>query len=143
MIVLFDTSVWIEEFRRDALRVLIPRIQLRYQIRFDAVVAGELQAGCRSKRDRRALARILSPYERAGRVVVPGFQDFLRAGDALSRLRQKGKTLKGVALLDAVQAADAARLGALLVTQNVSDFEMLRTSIPVAVEAFDRFRARL
>lgn len=143
MNLLFDTSVWIELLRRDALEPLLPRVRSKYFIWVDAVAAGELEAGCRSKRERRGLARILSPYERAGRMVTPGYRDFLRAGTALSRLRQSGKTLKGAALLDAVQAVDAARLGALLVTQNLSDFEMLRTYIPVAVESFDQFRGRL
>ena len=51
-------------------------------------------------------------------------------------------TLKnpGAALLDGVQAADAARIGALLVTANASDFTKLARFIPVKVKPFVEFR---
>jgi len=89
--------------------------------------------------------RLLAPFERAGRVVTPNARDFKRAGDALSKLRGSGITLKnpGAALLDAIQAADAARIGALLVTANISDFTKLARFIPVRVQSFEDFRATL
>jgi predicted nucleic acid-binding protein len=88
---------------------------------------------------------LLSPFERAGRVVTPNHRDFHRAGDALSKLRGSGVTLKnpGAALFDAVQAADAARIGALLVTANISDFTKLARFIPVTIQSFDNFRRSL
>jgi len=51
-------------------------------------------------------------------------------------------TLKnpGAALMDGLQAADAARIGALLVTANISDFRKLARFIPVKVKPLDEFR---
>jgi predicted nucleic acid-binding protein len=88
------------------------------------------------------ISRLISPFERAGRTVAPNHRDFTRVGEALSRLRGQGLTLKnpGAALLDALQAADAVRIGALLVTRNMSDYEKLARFMPVSIQAFDDFR---
>ena len=63
----------------------------------------------------------------------------------MSKLRGAGVSLKtpGAALLDALQATDAARIGALLVTANVSDFKKLARYIPVSIRSFDEFRDTL
>jgi predicted nucleic acid-binding protein len=139
---LFDTSVWIEDLRHGALRFILPRVRGRYFLWVDSVAAAELLAGCSTRPERRVVERLLSPFERAGRIVTPNHRDYHRAGDALSKLRASGLTLKnpGAALLDGVQAADAARIGALLVTANVSDFTKLARFIPVKVKPFVEFR---
>jgi len=89
--------------------------------------------------------RLLSPFERAGRLLCPVASDFERAALALSRLRERGQTPRGSksALLDALIATIGAREGALVVTHNVSDFRALATEITVRVETFDAFRERL
>ena len=145
MNLLFDTSVWIEDFRHGALRFVLPRVRGRYFLWMDGVASAELLAGCSTRQHRRVVERLLSPFERAGRVVTPNAQDFKRAGSALSKLRGAGITLRnpGAALLDALQAADAIRIGALLVTANISDFTKLARFIPVTIQSFDDFRASL
>jgi predicted nucleic acid-binding protein len=142
---LFDTSVWIDDLRHGALRFVLPRVRGRFFLWVDSIAAAELLAGCSNRQHRRVVERLLSPFERAGRVVTPNHRDFHRAGDALSKLRGSGWTLKnpGAALLDAVQAADAARIGALLVTANTSDFTKLARYIPVLIQSFDIFRRSL
>lgn len=107
----------------------------------DSVVAAELLAGCRTRRERRLVAGLIAPFERAGRIVSPNHRDFSRAAEALSRLRAAGVTLKnpGGALLDALQAADAVRIGAVLVTLNMSDFGKLAGQMPVTVRSFEEF----
>ena len=141
MNLLFDSSVWIEDLRHGALRFILPRVRGRYFLWIDSIAAAELLAGCGTRRHRRIVERLLSPFERAGRVVTPGHRDYHRAGNALSSLRASGLPLRnpGGALLDAVQAADAARIGALLVTANPSDFRKLARHIPVKVQPFDEF----
>ena len=111
----------------------------------DSVAAAELLGGCRSRKERGIIEKLLAPFEGAGRVVSPNHRDFSRAGDAISKLRQAGVTLKnpGAALLDGLQAADAARIGALLVTENVSDFKNLARIIPVSVQSFEQFTSKL
>ena len=109
------------------------------------VVAAELLAGCRSKRERRVIDALRAPFERAGRLHWAERADYLRAGAAISRLRERGRTLSnpGSALLDGLIAAVASREGALLVTRNTADFAMLQEAIPVDYESFDDFSARL
>lgn len=111
----------------------------------DAVVASELRAGCRSKRERRVVERLLQPFDRSDRLLVPERTDFQRAATAISRLGERGVTLAsaGGGLLDALIAACAAREGALLVTVNEADFARLATVMPLLVEPFDAFATRL
>ncbi len=142
MKVLFDTSVWIDQLRHGAVSSVIARVRGKYLPWMDAVVAGELLAGACRKAQRRAVEKMLAPFEKSGRVVVPVAGDFRRAGLALAGLRREGLMLKnhGGALLDALQAADAARLGALLVTRNIDDFRKLARHLPLRVASFDEFR---
>jgi predicted nucleic acid-binding protein len=141
----FDASVWIEHLRRAVLDEVIGDVRGRFVLGLDAVVAAELRAGCRSKRERSVVARLLRPYERSGRLLCPERNDFERAALALSRLRERGRLPSGgkSALLDALIAAVAIRRGALLVTVNMADFASLATVMPLRVEAFDPFRQRL
>lgn len=145
MKVLFDTSVWIDELRHGALSSVIARVRGKYVPWVDAVVAGELLAGACRKAQRRAVEKMLAPFEKTERVAVPGAGDYRRAGLALAGLRREGRTLKnpGSALLDALQAADAARMGALLVTRNSADFEKLARHLPLRFASFDDFRRSL
>ena len=145
MKLLFDDSVWIEHLRRASLDHVIKGVRGRFALAMDAVVAAELRAGCRSKRERTTVARLVRPYERAGRLLCPVQHDFERASLALSRLRERGKLLSGgkSALFDALIAAIAVRSGGLLVTLNVADFAALATVMPLRVEGFETFMRRL
>jgi predicted nucleic acid-binding protein len=138
MKVLFDTSVWVDHLRNDTLSPIIPAMRGKFMLCFDTVSAAELRAGCRSKRERQGIARLLSPFEKAGRIAIPEAGDYVRAGEALSRLRERGKTLKRPLI-----ASVGARLGALVVTVNVSDFALLAAEIPVRTESFAAFSGRL
>jgi len=142
---LFDSSVWIEHLRHGALEELIPLIRGRFLLWVDSVVAAELVAGCRSKRERQVVVRLLKPFVGAGRIVTPVGGDFQRAGAALSRLRERGRSLSnpGGALLDGLIAACAMRIGGLLVTVNWRDFAALREELPIQVESLDVFTTRL
>lgn len=145
MRVLFDTSVWVEHLRRGALTEVIPALRGKFSLWLDAVSAAELRAGCRSKLERSGVDRLVSPFEKAGRLAVPEATDYERAATALSRLREGGKTLKkpGGALLDALIAAVGSRSGALLVTLNIDDFRMLAEALPLRVEPLADFTTRL
>ena len=145
MNLLFDTSVWIDDLRHGVLRFIMPQVRGRYFLWLDSVAAAELLAGCGTRKERRLISGLIAPFERAGRVVTPSQRDFVRAAEALSKLRGAGLTLKnpGAALLDALQAANAVRIGALLVTENVSDFEKLAKFLPVSISSFRDFSRTL
>lgn len=119
----------------------MPQVRGRYFLWLDSVAAAELIAGCSTRRARRVVSGLIAPFERAGRVVIPAQRDFVRAAEALSKLRGAGLSLKnpGAALLDALQAANAVRIGALLVTENVSDFRKLGRVLPLSISSFADF----
>jgi predicted nucleic acid-binding protein len=143
--ILFDTSVWVDHLRTGALDQIIPRLRGRFLLWMDAVSAAELLAGCRSRTERRAITKLLSPFQRAGRLARPEFSDFDKAAVALSRLREKGRTLKnpGGALLDGLIAAICCRVGGLLVTTNTRDFEALSLHLPLRFRTLDDLETRL
>lgn len=145
MKVLFDSCIWIEDLRRGILRSVLPLVRRSCFLWIDSVAVAEVLSGFVDRRGRRAFRDFLDPFERAGRIVTPGHRDHLRAAEALSALRSEGVTIRntGAALLDALQAADAARPGALLVTHKVADFSRLAPRLSCKVEAFDTFRERL
>lgn len=145
MNVLFDSCLWIDELRRGILRPLLPLVRRRHLLWMDSVAAGEVLAGLSDRKGRRDFRRFLEPFERSGRIVTPVHPGFLRAADALARLRGEGIGLRNPksALLDALQAADAVRIGALLVTHNLADFSRLAAYIPCRVESFESFRRSL
>lgn len=144
MKLLFDTSVWIEHLRRDALTPLLPLLRGSYQLWMDALVAAELIAGCRSPKERRVVDSLIAPFTRADRVRAATSRDIADAGRALSKLRQRGVTLANPAgaLIDAIIALSAARLGALFVTEDARDFEKLATALPLRWEALSALSAR-
>lgn len=145
MKLLFDSSVWIDHLRSGTLDGVIPALRGRFTLWLDSVVAAELVAGCRGKQERRVVERVLLPFERAGRIATPLHADFRRASAALSALRARGKTLAspGGALLDALIMAVARRIGAMVVTTNVRDFEALASRIPVTFHPFPGFVERV
>ena len=145
MKLILDTSVWVEHLRHGALTALLPRARGKYRFWMDGIVAGELVAGCRSRAERRVVEGLIAPFTRAGRIVAPVEADLIEAGRGLSKLREKGVSLKNGsgALLDALIAIDAVRIGALLVTVNDADFRRLADVTPLRYESFHAWRARL
>jgi predicted nucleic acid-binding protein len=142
---LFDSSVWIDHLRRGALDAVIPALRGRFALWMDSVVTAELLAGCRGKQERRTVEQLLAPFERSGRIVAPLHSDFRRAATALSALRARGKTLAspGGVLLDALIMAMAGRIGAMVVSTNVRDFEPLAARLPVTFHPFPVFAQRI
>jgi predicted nucleic acid-binding protein len=140
---ILDTSVWVDHLRTGALTEVIPQLRGRFSLSMESVARAELLGGCRSKRERLVVEKLVAPFERAGRILHPDASDFRRAATAISRLRESGKTLKnsGAALLDALIAAVACREGALLVTSNDGDFELLALKMPLRWESFSEFRS--
>jgi predicted nucleic acid-binding protein len=142
---LLDSSVWIEHLRRGILGPLLPRLRGRHQMWMDALVAAELIAGCRSRRERRVVAALIAPFSRAGRLRAASAADLSEAGRALSMLRERGVELRRPpsALLDAAIAVTAVRLGALFVTENARDFDKLARVLPLRWETVAALRTQL
>lgn len=145
MKLVFDSSVWIEHLRRNVLTPVLPRLRGKYQLSMDALVAGELIAGCRSRAERRVVDALLAPFIRAARVRAATADDVREAGRALSKLRERGAGLShpAGALIDSTIAITAVRMGALLVTENARDFEKLATVLPLRWETLSALWQRI
>ena len=102
-----------------------------------AIVIQELAAGAKDKSDLQELDGLRRDYEKQGRLLVPTGEDWWLAGKILNSLlrglksRRGGLTPKLPAaekqriIRDVLIARTVRRAGALLVTDNVSDFKLI------------------
>jgi len=110
-----------------------------------AVVIQELAAGAKDKFDLQELDGLRRDYETQGRLLVPTDEDWWLAGKVLNsslrglESRRGGWTPKLPAagkqriIRDVLIARTARRAGALLVTDDVSDFKLISRSCAVRV----------
>jgi len=124
---------WAEELERFTASML-PMISLH------AVVAQELRAGAADRRRERLIQdSLIRPFEKRGRVVVPGFGTWKRAGIILARLVQRRLMSPGgfarSFVNDCVLAASCREQGLVLITANLNDFALIRRVEAVEVIA--------
>lgn len=111
---------------------------------FSAVVLQELTAGAGSRSELQALEKSRIAYERKGRLLVPNSEDWWLAGKVLYSmlhgLRSKSGQLprlpaeeKQRIIRDVLIARTVKRAGALLVTNNLKDFQRIRPYCAVRV----------
>lgn len=126
--VLIDTNVYIA-FMNERLYaeiVLGPNV-VRHM---SSVVCMELEAGATNKRAQRAVAHLARTFERVGRLVVPSTAVWKSAGPLLRRLRGAGREVRRASLVNDVLIALTARdIGATVVTNDTSDFAIIRKHI--------------
>ena len=120
-----------------------------------AVVLQELTAGALDKSELQRWDAARHTYEKTGRLLVPTGEDWWLAGKVLNSLLRglKSKhggltprlpaTEKHRIVRDVLIARTARRAGALLVMDNVKDFQMIRRFCPVhMVRGSDYFRRK-
>ena len=96
-----------------------------------ATVGQELMLGGLSPEGRRQIRDgYLWPFETRGRVIVPSYQAWVRSGELVSLLIQRGTLSRGgftrSFLNDALLAASCREEGLVLITSNTQDFTRLR-----------------
>ena len=124
---LLDTSIWIEWLQgRSRDRVDRSRERTVYMA---APVEMELQAGIHSVRSQRALDAFLRPFAIHNRVVVPGRDDYRKAGEVLADARMPASRHA----TDALICVCARRIGAELWTLNRKDFAPLCRLLRVTI----------
>ena len=99
------------------------------QVVMSSVVLMELRAGSHSKEALRAYHDLSRFFKKLGRVITPTAKDFEVAGEVLAKLlSEKGYELRKVASIanDCLIAASAKGSGAVVYTQNRSDFQAIR-----------------
>lgn len=136
-IVTYDTSIFIA-YRPQT---------LPEGMRLSAVVLMELTAGARDEQGVKNWERYRKLAEKEKRLLVPAGEDWWLAGKVLNAL-QRGRASRRTGRIPAMPAAEiqritrdvliartAKRAGALLVTQNVGDFELIRRFCAVRVKS--------
>jgi len=128
---LLDTNVYLGAFRseqrkaqfRQAFFPLLPATFLA------SVVAYELKVNAKDRRTRSLLQELIRPMERTGRVVSPTFGDWVEAAAVVTAIEEKARGWRSKLpslLNDILIALCARRIGAILVTYNKDDFQMIR-----------------
>lgn len=128
-----DTQIFIRAFRDEAANEALQefhRVRAPFEY-LSAVVAEELRAGIRNRKDLLLLERnVLAAYQREGRVVTPSTSAWFRAGDVLAALRrEEGLELERVSKSfshDILLALSCRESGCVLVTENTRDFERIQ-----------------
>src|SRR5687767_903922 len=106
--------------------------------RMSAVVLMELTAGARDEEGVKNWDRYRKLAEKEERLLIPTGEDWWLAGKVLNSL-QRGRRARGTGRIPPMPAAEVQRItrdvliartvrreGALLVTENVADFELIR-----------------
>ena len=128
-----DTNVYVEAANDDAFRVRFEQFVLSHGPLVVSVVAvAEVLIGVPDAARHAGVVRALGA---GAEVVAPTADDWVVAGAALARLGGEGVTKGRSFWNDALLAAQCARLGAVLVTNNAADFRRLRRYIRVRAVA--------
>ena len=101
-----------------------------------SVVAGELLTGAiHPTLERFTQERLIEPFEASGRIITPGHGAWKRMGLIVARLARKKKlNPSGIGrsfLNDCLIAASARDHGFVIITDNLKDFELIKTVAPV------------
>jgi predicted nucleic acid-binding protein len=133
MKVLLDTNVVIGFFRDPRLREEFEFRTKRPLLFMSSVVALELFAGCRTKRQEKELIGFLKPFSSAGRVATPDDGCFREAGRVLAGLARDGMGVEHRRRIvnDVLIAVTARMQGLVVITANAGDFSKIERQTPV------------
>jgi predicted nucleic acid-binding protein len=129
--VVIDTNIyidWINEGRYEDVS-----FQRQVVKHLSAIVLMELLAGAFSTRDRRLIRDITLPFARANRIVTPTVSTYEEAGNVLRRLQHvHGYSMPNAYGLvnDVLIALSARSIGAIVITQNETDFAAIQSVRP-------------
>ncbi len=139
--VIWDTNIWIAYKPTKFPNSLV----------MSAVVLQELLAGAVDKADVKRWEVARNQFEKADKILVPTLEDWWQAGKIINALlrglksESRGETprlhpnQKYQIIHDALIAVTAHRFGALVVTDNVGDFENIRRYCKVKIKSGKEF----
>jgi predicted nucleic acid-binding protein len=139
--VLLDTSVYIPFLNRG---ISIPSLEdtpgmpLLYM---SAVVMEELYAGAYDRFTIRLLDKIFHAFDRTNRLIIPNKADWQETGKVIARIGRMGRLPRPVLVRlthDTLIALAARRVGAVLYTKNIKDFQKIQVHVPFRFLPFDR-----
>lgn len=121
--VIFDTGIYIRFFRKENYAWLGTDSQIFQRTIFTAVVAAELYAGSRSRKQKRALDELCRAHQALGNFSAPTARTWTETGLLLRRASERFRRMDFVRhFRDALIMLEAQRHGAMVVTENVKDF---------------------
>jgi predicted nucleic acid-binding protein len=94
-----------------------------------SVVAYELNVNAKNGHTRALLQEFITPMQRTGRFVNPTFSDWLEAAAVITAIEAKARGWRSKLpslLNDILIALCARRIGAILLTYNKDDFQLIR-----------------
>jgi predicted nucleic acid-binding protein len=129
---IIDSDLYIDLLRTGQYHDIIAEIYTREtpNIYFSSVVAQELLSGIINETGRKNVEAVLSPFEKTGRIVTPGYPEWKETGYILSKMRIKKPHFKSKLpqlINDTLIAMSAKSIGAVVVTLNASDFEAIKS----------------
>lgn len=138
--VLLDSNVYIDSYRDPAFGAEFIAFHRRRlpELTLSMVVAYELLVGAETARKQQAFRRsFLEPFIFRDRLHVPSRATWSLAAEIDRRLRKRGgyeaKLAQRSFTNDILLAATTRELGATLVTQNLTDFELIAEHLPIKI----------
>ena len=129
---IIDSDLYVELLRTGRYHDIIAEIYTRKtaNIYFSSVVAQELFSGVINETGRKNVEAVITPFEKTGRIVTPGYAAWKETVRILSTLRVEKPHLKSKLshiINDTLIAMSSKAIGATVVTLNASDFETIRS----------------
>lgn len=128
-----DTNLYVRAFRSHEGAAELERFFAEFapSTYLSSIVLHELLVGASTVKKARQLSeKLVGPLVRAGRVVTPSHSAWEQAGSAIAAMaRQEGRDLRSVAkslVNDFLLATSCRESGAVLITDNTSDFKLIR-----------------
>ena len=138
---LFDTGIYIRLSRNEKYLWLREDAQIFRRTILTAVVAAELYAGTRSRREKQALDELCRAHQALGHFSTPTATAWMEAGMLLRRARNRlGQMEFAEHFRDLLIALEAARAGATLVSENAGDFARWKALLGPARKTLKVFR---
>ena len=130
-IILFDTSIFVDQLRTDRHRERIASVSGR--IRYSSVVLAELLRGAKKRSDR----DFVEALSKRSLLLTPSEKNWLESGHLLSRMSVEHGFLPGKLRdlhFDVLIALTASTHGATVITSNRPDFELIQRHKGFALE---------
>ena len=136
----FDTGIYIRFSRGENYLWLGEDARVFQRTILTAVVAAELYAGTRDRREKRALDELCRAHRDLGHFSSPSAETWTGAGILLRRARTTLGQLDFVRhFRDLLIALEAARASATLVTENVADFARWKSLLAASKQTLKLF----
>lgn len=124
---LIDTNIWIDWINQGNYEdLLLDKGVVKY---LSSIVLMELYAGAYKPKDTKRVDQLVLPFQRTQRIINPTLENYREAGRIMAKLKDRHgfQTKKTVGLShDILIALTARSIGAIVLTANRNDFEMIK-----------------